>query len=264
MSDIVFCHTSHVYDSYQDFWKLVELSGFPVINVDQLDPQDGRTYIVTPLNGQWQAGWHNPRSKIIHWQLEWHLEQYPHTPVAGVSEVWCSDAWQARNINAKYVPMGSHPLLKPTEYPPCDECTKIYDVAYMGYIVPRRQQIITELDNLGVSRTATGAWGEDRHVYLAHSRAYLHVHQHAHILGVPALRMVVAAAYKLPVISERVEDCGIFSQSYMLTSDYAHLSKFVRYRMDDPHQNKLADFGIALHSLLCWQYPFRKSVEDAL
>lgn len=260
MSDIVFCHTSHVYDSYQDFWKLVELSEFPVINVDQLDPQDGRTYIITPANGQWQAGWHNPRSKIIHWQLEWHLEQYPHTPIAGVSEVWCSDAWQARNINAKYVPMGSHPKLceNPSPQP------KEYDVAYLGYYVPRRAQIGTELDEFGIKRTPTAAWGDERHQLLMQSKSYLHVHQHAHILGVPALRMVVAAAYKLPVISERVEDCGIFSQAYMLTSDYAHLTRFVKQWTQQTDPNRLADFGLALHSLLCWQYTFRKSVEDAL
>lgn len=263
MSDIVFCRTRHTYDSYQDFWRLVELSQFPIIYVDELDPQDGRTYIITPANGEWQTGWNSPRSRIIHWQLEWHLEQYPHTPIAGVSEVWCSDAWQARNINAKYVPMGSHRDLykvkSASELPPVD-----YDVAYLGYFVPRRAQIGTELDALGLSRSPTAAWAAERHTILSHSRAYLHVHQHGHVAGVPALRMVVAATYKLPVISERVEDCGIFGQPYMLVSDYPNLAQFVKLWTRDKDLNRLADYGLALNSLLCWQYSFRRSVEEAL
>ncbi len=37
MAEITFVKTRHVYDSYTDFWRLVELSGFPTIYYDELD-----------------------------------------------------------------------------------------------------------------------------------------------------------------------------------------------------------------------------------
>lgn len=261
MSEIVFARTGTEYTSYTDFWRLVELSGFPIVSVGEIDPDDGRTYIVTPVNGEWQHGWRNPRAKIILWMLEWSLDQYPITVPHGVHEVWCSDAWQAHNINAKYVPMGSHPGLKDAN----GTAEPTYDVAFLGYIIPRRQQIMTELDALGVTRSPTSAWGTERHDILLRSRAYLHVHQWGHVPGIPALRMVVAAAYSLPVITERVEDAGLFDYRYLLTSDFMHLSAFTKMWTKDAHSHrKLADFGASLHNLLCWQMPFRKSVEDNL
>ena len=34
---IIFTRTRHTYDSYSDFWKLVELSGFNICFVDEID-----------------------------------------------------------------------------------------------------------------------------------------------------------------------------------------------------------------------------------
>jgi hypothetical protein len=69
MSDIIFCATQFYLDGgyryYIDFFKLVELSGYPLIPLSQLDPQSDNTYIITPLNDEWLDGWQQPKARII-------------------------------------------------------------------------------------------------------------------------------------------------------------------------------------------------------
>lgn len=262
MSDPIFATTRHVYESYADFWRLVELSGYHVCYVDEIQPERDQTYIVTPVNGEWQAGWEHPTARIILWQLEWDLGQYPFVKPSGVREVWCSDRWQAARLGAQYVPMGSHKGLAEGETPAAD-CLGRYDVAYMGYMVPRRQKLTVELEAAGVRQSPVHAWGVDRHNLLTHSKAYFHVHQWDHVPGLPALRLVVAAAYRLPFITEGCADAGIFRYS-LLQAEYKHLARFARLWTHETDPHRLEDLGWGLQSLLCNQLTFRKSVESAL
>jgi hypothetical protein len=257
MSDVIFARTRHNYDSYQDFWRVVELSNFPIIYVDEI-PKSGvsdKVYIATPMNGEWQHGIKTD-ARVIFWNLEWSM----YKPTPGVSEVWCIDQWYAEAIGAKYVPVGGHPGLIDGE-----RVNGVhYDAAYMAYMIPRRQQIHYDLEQVGVTLSPTGAWGELRHSVLCNSRIYVHVHQLKEVPAVPALRMIVAAAYKLPVIMENVVDRGIFGQSGFMTCEYHRLARFVRRWLDDPNGQKLDDFGYALYSQLCEQWTFRRTVENAL
>jgi hypothetical protein len=261
MGDPIFARTRHEYGSYVDFWRLVELSGFQQCFIDEMQPDSDSTYIIPVRNGELPAtGFFAAQARIIHWNLEWCV--YP--PLHGISEVWNSDRWYANTLGAKYVPMGSHPGLKDAE-PGAEEIT--YDVAYLGYMIPRRARLLHELDLLGVRSTPTSAWGRQRHELLTVSRAYLHVHQLDDKPGVPPLRMVVAAAYSLPVISEAMADRGIFGYSHFMTSRIDKLAEFAALwtcRGGIAEQQRLADYGRALHDLLCDRMTFRKSVEAAL
>ena len=256
---IIFAQPRHLYDSYQDFRALVQLAGFPLIYVDEI-PREGvreNVYILSPLNGEWQNGIRTD-GRVIWWDLEWRCEgDFPRIP--GVSEVWTSDAWYAAKTGTRYVPMGSDKRLRLTP----DRIPTEYDAAYLGYMVNRRSAIQHELRARGLRITGHGAWGIERDYVLNASTVYLHVHQLDQAPGVPALRMVVAAAYGLPVISETVADVGIFGHAF-LQCVYGRLGEFVQLWARDQHPQMRENYGHSLHTLLCEKLTFRKSVEDAL
>ena len=257
MADPIFVRTRHTYESYADLWRLVELAGFPVCYADELDPASDDTYIVIVRNGENEAGWPGARARIIHWHLEPHVA---YSTWAGVAETWAADQWHAEQIEARYVPMGSDARLKNGP----DTRHAEYDVAYLAYMVNRRNDVLSGLAQRGVRVSPTSAWGEERHKVLTHSTAYLHVHQVAEAPAIPPLRMVVAAAYSLPVISETPARRGIFDYGHMLTSDHPHIAEFAYYWSVRNKGAFLDGYGAGLHRLLCHELTFRKSVECAL
>lgn len=266
MSDVYIVKTRHQdigYHSYLDFFRLAELSEFPVIYVDEIDPASDNTYILTPLNGEWTHGWQSPRARIIHYELEWRTDWRAdiHEP-PGVSEVWHMDAYAAHCIGAKYVPIGSHSGLKLDT--PVDT-HKVYDAALLSYMVTRRQLVAMELERYGLTLAPHDQlWGEARHRVLSQSRAVIHIHQHEHHKGIAALRWCLAAAYSLPVISETLADRGILRYDCTLQSDYQNLAQFSRNWLLRNGDNVLADYGRGLHGLLCKRSTFRKTIEAAL
>ena len=143
---------------------MVELAGFPTCYNDELDPASDNTYIIAVRNGENEAGWPGARARIIHWHLEFHVE---YGPWAGIAETWSPDAWHARTIGARYVPMGGDARLNEGT----NGTAQAYDVAYLGYIVNRRNDVLTDLKAHGLRVSPTGAWGQERHAILTHSKA---------------------------------------------------------------------------------------------
>lgn len=258
MGEVIFAVPRTYYGSYADMYRLIELSGFPTVHFDEIDPASDNCYIMTVSNGENQAGWQQPRAKIVLWDFEWRPDGRPEIP--GVAEYWHMDAWAARHNGSRYVPVGGHSGLR-DEMPVGDDAPR-YDLAYLGYMVNRRQAVAVELDEIGVKRTVTSAWGEERHQALSKSTAYLHVHQLGNAPGVPALRMVVAAAYRLPVIAETFADPGVFD-GLTLQSTYPHIASFAKMWAMEPCPI-LNDYAVRLHRLLCHDLTFRRSVEMSL
>lgn len=257
MSDPIFVRTRHVYASYADFWELVELAGFPTCYVDEIDATSDQTYILPVRNGELsEGGWPDARARIIHWHAEYHVH---YDPLPGLA-VWSPDQWHAEKIGGRYVPMGSDTRLK---HGPNTRHAE-YDVAYLAYLIPRRSDILSGLAQRGVRVSPTSAWGDERHKILTHSTAYLHVHQTDIAPAIPALRMVVAAAYALPVIMETPAKRGIFNFGHALISDHAHLAEFTQMWAVKERGAFLQAFGDGLHRLLCHDLTFRRSVEVAL
>lgn len=279
MSDVIFCKTrwqDQGYGPYQDYFRLVELSGYPICYVDEIDPQSDHTYIITPLNGEWMAGWQQPRARIIHYELEWRTDWRAEADEPpGVAACWTMDAHYARQIGAKYVPIGSYPDLagywdvntldgtkERVWRQPQWTLPKQYDVALLAYLGPaRRQKMVQRLIQRGLEIAPNG-WGANRHQWLQESRAMLHVHQHEHIQGVACLRWAIAAAYRLPVITEALWDGGIFhDRVHMLVANYDALANYASIWIKT---NMLAGIGEALYDLLCTERTFRRQVEAAL
>lgn len=259
MTAIIFAKPRHEYASYRDLYALIDLSGFPTCFIDEIDPQSDNAYVITILNGEIpEGGYPSARAKIAQWDLEYRRE--PYAPLANV-ERWHMDKWQAKMLGARYVPMGSHAKLCPEMTPKRD----IYDAAYIGYFAAshRRQVMAEQLRQRGVKLSPPQAWGDERHALLRNSASYLHVHQHDDMPAVPALRLVVAAAYGLPFISETVADAGIF-QKHILQSDYNALAYNMAIVTQHHWERDLMPKAHSLHQKLCIDFTFKKSVEVAL
>lgn len=276
MSEVIFCKTRyqdkvvHVdsvtgkehkgYASYEDLWKMVKWAGYPLIYVDQIDPQSDNTYIVTPLNEEWIAGWHKPKARIIHWEFEWRTDWRAEADEPeGVREVWAMDRWFAQQIGARYVPVGSDRRLN-EYYLGAIPYLEKPAVALLAYQTNRRAVITQELRRAGIDISVVdGSWGKERSQRLYQSSLMLHVHQTDNMPGVAALRWALAAAHKLPIISEQINDRGIFGYSHMMQARYDFLTSFTSHMLKQP--KALQDYGDALHNLLCVEQTFRKVVE---
>lgn len=222
------------------------------------------TYIVTPMNGEWKQGWHNPKSRIIWWDLEWNGYQDAQVLPEGVSERWASCPHYAKVSDAKYVVLGSHiglayvdnfePLL------PYSLRAFDYEVSLMAYRDPHRRRVmISQLH--AVTTIAPDGWGTERDYTLRNVASMVHIHQHEYSPSVAPIRIALAAAYRLPVICEEVEDRGIYNKA-LFWAKYETLPNTVSILLDNP--DLMVAKSIALHRLLCEQYTFRQGVEAAL
>lgn len=257
MDDIVFCRTRYHYDSYSDFFRLVELSGFPLIYLDEIDPTDAsKTFIFSPLNGEIQndgkmVGWPDAKARVVHW----NLEQGCYEPVPGLAETWVCDPLLAQECGARYVMMGSHAGLKAE-----DTITPglYFDLIALSYWTHRRQLVRDKMLTRGL-RIAPDGWAEERHKNLSASYAMLHIHQNDGKPYYAPQRWCIAAAYRMPLISETLGVRGPFPAETFTEVDYMEL----QYAFSRSDLNG-RETGEALYQFLCIDNPFRKTVESAV
>lgn len=256
MPNVIFARPRHEYDSYRDLYRLIELSGYPLIYADEIEPDSDNCYIVTLLNGETQGGWPGARAEIILWDLEWRVDDPPRVP--GVSRVWVSDPWYADQIGAQCVLMGSHP--DPAlvgGLPPAEQRDGVIALMYTG--PHRRNRAIHDIEALGV--TVYGpAWGDERATRLSQAAAMLHIHQHEGIATMAPLRWVIAANQQLPVLHEETTYPHHIPGAFW--TNYGGVPRMVRLFMSKP--DDLRDAGQRLHQYLCIDHPFRATVEAAL
>lgn len=260
----IFIFPEKDYPSYGDIRRLVSLSGFDAITTKQIDVFSRRPYIVVSpepiptLNGI--------PARVICWQLE-YAGDYTENYLGFKGELWASDkAWADAN-GAKYVLMGSHPdLVDPDEdgfsVGPAPTAT---DVTMLGYMTPRRQAIKKLLSDLRWPIDYPGHAGAiARRSVLMNTRLMLHVHQHEDALYVAPQRIAIAAAYRLPVLSETIADPGPLLD-YIAMANYLHIPTAVRAQLADAEGRAMAGrAGEKLHNYLCVERTFRTCVEEAL
>lgn len=276
---IIFARTRHSYDSYADFWKLVELSKFDTCFVDEIDLAHENFYIVTPINGEFRPHIENVRTRMTSYETPqkgllawWNLERPDSGPgalhqlmgsmVANVNNdlfkycdaIWVSDR-HLEKIDPRtiHVILGSHPDLLEMRWE-----KGIYDYAHMSYLCPRRRAIFDRLHPL---KGAPLGWGGARALALAHSRSMVNVHQTEALVGEP-LRFALAAAYALPLLSENLIDPWPLEDGRTILMDhYDSLSTQIHEWLKRPD---LHDIGHALHKKLCIDWTFRKGVEEGV
>ena len=211
--EIVFARTRYQYDSYTDFWKLVELSGYPIVYVDEIEINNPNvTYIACPFNGEFfplgdSLG--DRKSEVLLWNLErpagsGGIEQYKehlqdHINKGYIDGVIVSDMALAKETGFKYVPLGSHrDLGEPGT-------TKTYAFVHLMCYSNRRGVLFNTPDSPKSTYAglpiAPNGWGDMRHKSLQNSWSMLNVHQDDDPLLEP-LRFALATAYGLPILSE--------------------------------------------------------------
>lgn len=281
MTEIIFAKTEYLYQSYVDFWKLVELSGFETCFVKDIDLERDATYITTPINGEIRPHVKHRRSilksaqqaKIIWWTLERpDSGDYEFDKIKGnecvtratneileyVDHIWVSDRWFASlDPRMTYVPLGSDSAL--SAGPPNPD--KIYDVCALSYNNYRRDQVYGPMRQQ-LRMAPSSAWGGDRDRILRSSRCMVYVHQTPMPIGAP-LRMALAAAYHLPVVSERLGDPYPHRDGYdVLMADHGELLQTTMTALKSTEG--LRGIGENLHRKLCIEHPFKQCVLEGV
>lgn len=276
MKEPIFARSRYLYQSYSDFWRLVELSNFQTCYVDEIDLEKDEIYITAPFNGESEQ--HLPyrrsilkapqKATVILWQLEkpYAVDGVPGTVGMKVvstldrclsffDSVWISDKWIA-GIDPRfvYVELGSHPELASG---PKDAIQ--YDFAHMSCIVPRREGIYGPLSRH--LRMAPNAWGAERDGILRRTRAMLNVHQDL-VQVIEPLRIALAAAYRLAYLTEDSPNLEPLEPGQTChTAPYDQLTNDVPLWFS---QQDLAGMGEAIFQRLCIESNFRRGVMDAL
>lgn len=266
---ITFVKTRWQYDSYQDFWKLVELSGFPTIYVDELDVSQPGVFITAPMNGEWRPHIDNQSDKIRNAHLVlWNIER-PSGSAGSVGkyaqdnreliykrqldEVWVSDRRLAEETGMRYVTLGSDVGLgEPGE-------NKDYLFCHMSYQVPRREGIYKHFNDRDVG---PNCWPPERDGILKKSKFAVNVHQDNHPFQEP-LRFALFAAYGLPIISETIYDSYPYSEETMIYAHYDGLVGRIKQIANEDY-DKFKEMGMRARRLMTEEFRFKDMVELAV
>lgn len=257
MSNVIFALTRHNYGSYTDLYALIRLAGFPTCYIDEIDAQAEKAYIIPVRNGELpEGGYPDARARLIHWCFEW--DAYP--PLEGIREIWYPDVWAANEYGGRYVPIGGDMRLNIRES--VSDSEPRYDAAFLAYMTGNRPEVRQAMMQRGMSLSPTSAWGEERHKILTRSRMYTTIHQFPDKPTMPVLRLVVAAAYRLPFFTQTVHDVGVYQWGIMQSS-LPYFAEFAAMWAGDTSPT-LDNYGHSLYAHLCQDFTFRKSVECAL
>lgn len=276
-TEITFVKTRWFYQSYTDFWKLVDLSGFKTIYVDELDASKDGVYITCPMNGEWRPHLENQANRernahLILWNLErpsgsaGYSGEYSQkqrrlmyglqddgTPAKCrfIDEVWVSDRQIAAESGMRFVVLGSDEGLGE---PGTD---KVFDLCHMSYEVDRRRNIYRRFD-----KVAPNAWPPERDTILKQSKFALNIHQDRHPFQEP-LRFALFAAYGLPIITETIFDSYPWSDEYMVYSEWDDMVRKVREILSQPY-DRYQEMGFKARERMCKQFRFKDMVEQAV
>lgn len=271
MPDTIFAKTRHRYDSYSDFWSLVELSGFQTCFVDEIDPSASAAYVYTPHTGEAAAIAALPRerrARIVWWNLE-RPEPDGAKPDLGAfrasvdrvlehaDAAWVSDRHYAslhpRLIHAV---AGSHPGIPLAGERPPDA----FDVCHMSYVNSRRNSPLQETSRGW--RVGPNSWGQQRDSVLKSTKVMVNVHQTDTAVGEP-LRFALAAAYGMAVASEHIVDPWPMVEGvHFASAPLGSLRRVVDSLLRDPQVRQR--IGSSLRQLLTEEWTFRRGVEDAM
>lgn len=272
MMDIVFVKTRYKYDSYTDFWKLVELAGFWTCYVDEVDVSKPRVYILSPMNGEWDPHINNQlglphNAHLVHWCLErpsgaGGLFNYGKSNRARLyqrtlDDVWVSDRRMASETMLRFVVLGSHyGLGEPSNM-------KMYDFCHMSYVTNRRAMVYNQHDGklIGPNRWPWDS-APSRDIVLKQSRFALNIHQDSYPFQEP-LRWALFAAYGLPMLTEEVADAYPWSDEFCIFHPYDGIHGRLA-EMIGNNYDRWRDVGLRARDMMCEEFGFRKMVEAAV
>jgi hypothetical protein len=280
MSEIVFARTRWNYASYVDYWNLVKLSGFRTVWLDDMDLYDpNATYIISPMNGEFMpyvTQFSDRVSKIVLWNLERPsgsngLQNYVSSNHQYINDGWLdvvivSDRQLANDTGFRYVPLGSHEGLgtpgslnaKLKGYDLIHLCCYSNHRSYLFETPEKNKEIISGLS------VASNGWGHERHIRLMHSRFMLNIHQDEFPYMEP-LRFSLAAAYGLPILSERCIDPHPYITGWITMEDDINKllnSEWVRSIVE--YASVIHPLGLTMRKHMTTRLSFRACLEEYL
>lgn len=260
---IIFAKTRHHYDSYVDFWQLVDLSSFATCYVDEIDFSTDHTYIFTPVNGEvlphlQSESLKKKRATVIWWYLErFDASTVPVTDVLTqmspyVDRIWVSDLETCKAYpQLTYARFGSHPDLgNPPIVPPR------FHFTHQSYAWGRRKNMYNKLKESGLLE-GPSSWGDERNSILRASRVMVNLQQYPAPVNAP-IRFALAAAYHLPTVSETITQPDLV-EGIIPCVAYNDIPSAIRTMIDAP-----GDSGTRLFQKLCVEHTFRRCVEATL
>jgi hypothetical protein len=292
LDNIVFAKPVHKYDSYTDFWRLVELSGFPIISVSEIDITKDQIIITAPMNGDYMehfvgnlAQWQEtgeitggqflrqrqsglPRlAHLIIWNLErpsgsGSVPEYAKRSQSWIAdrfcdEVWVSDPVMADETMLRFVALGSDYGLGDVSGD-----KKKFDFVHMSAVNPRRTHIYK---NFKAENIGPNCWPPERDLVLRQSKFALNVHQDNYPFCEP-LRIALFAAYGLPIISERFAPTIATEYPYggdIAQNGYHGLADMLKGVLGDDY-GQWKEMGMRLRDKLCDDMQFGKVVRQAV
>lgn len=281
--NIIFVRTRQKYDSYQDFWKLVELSGFDTCFVDEVRYDRAVLYILPTVNAEVEPHLRKDLERIESERLVlqaivvwWSLER-PDSSTERLSEigkgvytgledalplfdlVWSSDRWWVHEQRASrrivFVPMGSHPDLAIGGRWRFDQKMDNH-YCHFSYVAGRRGPVHEKLSHL---RAGPNGWGEERGRIMRSSQTLVNIHQTQVPMGEP-LRFAVAAAYGIPMVSENCNDPWPLDPGTDFVSCKLDVLPMIVAGVVNTPPKDMEKYADALHWRLCVEHPFKTEV----
>jgi hypothetical protein len=171
--------------------------------------------------------------------------------------IWVSDRTvAAMHPKLSHAVLGSHPGLAFG----VERKTPVYDYAHMSYAWGRREDLYRRMRELHL-REAPNAFGEARAHILAETTLMVTAHQYPAPVSEP-LRIAIAAASHMPVLSETLADPYPHNQTDLVLASYNEMPAYVEGLVHKPE--RLKELSEALHQRLCVEWPFRRGVEEAV
>lgn len=266
---IIFARTRHRYDSYTDFWALVELAGFETCYVDEAILISRNVYITTMHSAEWEAMIASRpvyrKAHLILWNIErprgwtqtvgrYNDRCHGFLGKRWYDEIWVSDRRLAAETELRFVILGSHPLLGS----PGEIEDKRYDFCHMSALTNRRQSIYKQFPQETIG---PNCWGVERHGVLQQSKFALNIHQDDHPYQEP-LRFALFAAYGLPILSEVIFDSYPW-YDYMVYDKYPHLVGHMLAMLGNQYE-KWYTFGLRARQRMTVEFEFGKMVREAV
>ncbi len=254
-------------DSYTDFRRLIDLSGFERVSVDQII-DDGSVYICAPATerlGHKYIELATPKgnkldSKFIYWMLE--RPPLDCGKLVGYwdfmfSEIWAHDAvfMATGSSKIRLVRIGSDPRLATEDGLDNYPAPKTFDFIHLCAPLGRRWHILQHL----AGTTAPNAWGAVRALNLRASKFMLNVHQDE-LCYMEPLRFALAAAYQLPVLTEELHP-GNFVPGFIVQQPYCDL---LDTAIQWVTRGKADVEASRLYEMYCIDQTFEKNVRKAL
>lgn len=271
---IIFVKPNTPYQSYTDFWRLVELSGFEICSFPEIRLDKKRVYVVSPYNFEWKPFMGDEpgerKARLVLWDLERPIPRggfkeytkHGHGLLDSgyFDEVWVSDRQLARDTGFGYITLGSDHRLAAglgSAFQLNAPKRKAYDYAHMSYVNKRRKKILRKMPG----SCAPNCWPPERNDMLPVARFGLNLHQDDGPWLEP-LRLALFAAYGLPIVTEMQADAWPYT-GHVVQAGAKRLPRLMRELLATDYAFWDA-VGVRTKDLMCDEFNFKKMVREAV